>query len=172
MCPAAGGNPAARCPVKERSMRSPKPVKVRITPTQDVAANPPKVCAQESVTVAPVQGAKFAQELDYGLEDWHSRYSTLRNRIEGMNGYVKDGAHGALADPTRRRIRGRAAQSVLGAFILFAENVRKILAYVAGEEAIELGVVRRLPRRRSSRPISDWHPESTVHVEPDDPPPA
>jgi hypothetical protein len=54
-----------------------------------------------------------------------------------MNGYVKDGAHGALADPTRRRIRGRAAQSVFGAFILFAENIRKIVAYVAQEEAIE-----------------------------------
>jgi len=152
-------------------MRSSRPVKVRINPTSDVAANPPKSCVQDSVTVAPEQGAKFSQELDYGLEPWHSRYSTLRNGIEGMNGYVKDGAHGALADPTRRRIRGQAAQSVFGAFILFAENIRKILGFVAGEEAIEAGSIRQLPRRRKSRPLRDWHPEATMPDERDEPPP-
>jgi len=171
MCPAAGSSPTARCPLKKRSMRSGRAVPVRITPSRDVKANPPRACVQESVTVTPEMGAKFDQELDYGLGQWHSLYSTLRNGIEGMNGYVKDGAHGALASSTRRRIRGRAAQSVLGAFILFAENVRKIASFVAAEEAIEAGVMRRLPRRRSTRSFRDWLPGATLPVRPDDPPP-
>jgi len=37
-----------------------------------------------------------------------------------MNGFVKDGAHEALGDPQRRRIRGVVAQSVLVAFLLLA----------------------------------------------------
>jgi hypothetical protein len=36
----------------------------------------------------------------------------LRNTIEGLNGYAKDPAHQALAQPARRRVRGIAAQSI------------------------------------------------------------
>jgi hypothetical protein len=57
---------------------------------------------------------------------WHARYATLRNTIEGLNGYVKDPARQALAQPARRRVRGIAAQSVFTALLLTAANIRKI----------------------------------------------
>jgi hypothetical protein len=119
----------------------------------------------------PESGAKFHQELAYGTEEWRSVYSTLRNGVEGMNGYVKDGAHEALADSTRRRIRGVAAQSVFVAFLLFAANLRKIEVFLQAEAAIEAGTVRRLPRRRRTKSLRNWLPESRAVVRPAHPAP-
>ncbi len=94
MCPAAGNCPVARCENKPKSMRSPKPVPVRITLKPDVRANPPGACTQQSVMIAPEIGAKFAQDLHYGSPDWKAMYG-MRNVVEGVNGYLKTG-------PTRR----------------------------------------------------------------------
>jgi hypothetical protein len=47
------------------------------------------------------------------------------NSVEEMNGFIKDGAHEAVDDPERRRIRGLAAQCILLAFQLFGANLRK-----------------------------------------------
>jgi hypothetical protein len=55
----------------------------------------------------------------------------LRNTIEGLNGYAKDPAHQALAQPARRRVRGIAAQSIFTALLLIAVNIRKIRAWRA-----------------------------------------
>jgi hypothetical protein len=121
--------------------------------------------------VSPLQGAKFQQELAYGTEEWHRPYSTLRNSIEGMNGYVKDGAQEALADPTRRRIRGVAAQSMFVALLLFAANVRKIDAFLQQEAAIETGSVRRLRPRRRTQSVEDFRPSSGTPQPPDCPGP-
>ncbi len=60
-----------------------------------------------------------------------ARYATLRNTIEGLNGYVKDPAHQALAQPARRRVRGIAARSLFTALLLMAANIRKIRAWRA-----------------------------------------
>ncbi len=170
-CPAAGIGPTARCPLKPDSQRTRKMVKVTIRPTADVSANPPTCCTQQSITMAPERGAKFHQELPYGTQEWHDHFSTLRNAIEGMNGYVKDGAHEALGEPLRRRMRGRAAQSVLVAFLLFAANLRKIVAFLQQEAAIEKGNVRRLPRRRTTRSLDEFRPPSRTPEAPDRSPP-
>jgi hypothetical protein len=87
-------------------------------------------------------------------------YATARNTIEGFNGFVKDGAHEALADPTRRRLRGRAAQHVLTALLIMAANVRKIRAFMEGLKATpkekQQKVQRRLRRKRES--LADYLP--------------
>ena len=71
---------------------------------------PPRLCRQTAITIAPDIGARYRQDLPYGSPAWHARYATLRNTIEGLNGYAKDPAHQALAQPARRRVRGIAAQ--------------------------------------------------------------
>ena len=55
----------------------------------------------------------------------------MRNTIEGLNGYAKDTAHQALAQPGRRRVRGIAACSLFTALLLMAANIRKIRAWRA-----------------------------------------
>lgn len=114
------------------------------------------------MTIPPDAGAKFHQDLLFGSPEWHSVYSTLRNSIEGFNGFVKDGAHEALDDSERRRLRGVAAQSVLVAFLLFAANLRKIDAFVREVAAVEAGTVRRLPRRRQTQALDAWRPRVPV----------
>src|SRR5580700_944055 len=86
--------------------------RLRVNVRREVDQHPPSICSQQSITLPPEAGAKFAQDLLYGSDEWHATYATLRNSIEGFNGYVKDGAREALDDPERRRVRGVAAQSV------------------------------------------------------------
>jgi len=52
--------------------------------------------------------AEFAQILPHKTPEWQKVYATLRNSVEGMNGFIKDGAREAIDDPERRRIRGAA----------------------------------------------------------------
>ena len=114
------------------------------------------------MTIPPEAGAKFHQELLFGSPEWHAMYSTLRNSIEGFNGYVKDGAREALDDPERRRLRGVAAQSLLVALLLFAANLRKIDAFLREVAAVEAGSVTRLPRRRQTKALDTWRPAVPV----------
>jgi hypothetical protein len=106
--------------------------------------------------------AEFAQILPHKTPEWQKVYATLRNSVEGMNGFIKDGAREAIDDPERRRIRGAAHQSVFVAFLLFAANLRKIDEFLKKQEA-EANKVRKLPsRRRPSRrpPGPRKHPRS------------
>jgi hypothetical protein len=119
--------------------------------------DPPKICTQQSITLPPDTSAKLRQELHFGSAEWAARYSTLRNTIEGINGIAKDGAYSALADASRRRLRGVAAQSILVALLLFATNVRKIESFLIHSEPDEEGTPRkRRVRRRTTRPIETW----------------
>ena len=88
---------------------------------------------------------------------WHARYATLRNTIEGLNGYAKDPAHQALAQPARRRVRGIAAQSIFTALLLMAANIRKIRAWRALTTRDKARITRRARRRRAS--LRDYLPD-------------
>lgn len=63
ICPAAGPGPQARCKLKPKSEGGSGKVKTRIPVTDVLAAHPPKVCTQQSITLPPEEGAKYAQEL-------------------------------------------------------------------------------------------------------------
>ena len=145
-CPAAGDRPRLICPLRETSL-SPRDGRAKIF---DPPADPPKVCRQAAITIAPDAGARYRQDLPYGSTAWQARYATLRNTIEGLNGYVKDPAHQALAQPARRRVRGIAAQSLFCALLLIAANIRKIRAWRAQTAHDRAGIARRARRRRTS----------------------
>src|SRR5664280_1567505 len=134
------------------------PTRLRIPVTAAVTDHPPPICTQQSVTVPPEAGAKFAQPLLYGSDEWQAAYATLRSTNEGMNGFLKDGAREALGDPQRRRIRGVAAQSVFVALLLLAANLRKIDRFLVDLAAVAAGTGRRRPRRRRTRALDQWLP--------------
>ena len=76
----------------------------------------------------------------------------MRNTTEGLNGYAKDPAHQALAQPGRRRVRGIAAQSIFTALLLMAASIRKIRAWRAQPPGEKDSTARRARRRRASLP--------------------
>ena len=157
-CPASVPHPTVRCSLKPASVPLPVRGRLRIAVPEDLAAHPPTICVQQSVTLPPDAGAKLAQDLRFGSPEYRERYGTLRNSIEGFNGYIKDGANEALDDPERRRIRGVAAQTVFVAFLLFAANLRKIRS-TQEQLAEKSGSLRRLSRRRKTKALGDWLPE-------------
>ena len=157
MCPAAGPAPQVRCQLKPASEGGNGKVRTRIAVTAVLATHPPKICTQGSITLPPDAGAKYRQLFAHETDEWHGAYATLRPWIEGMNGFIKDGAHEAIDDPERRRIRGIAAQSVLVAFQLFAANIRKVNEFLAAKAA-GAKKIRKLPSRRKTKSLGSWAP--------------
>jgi hypothetical protein len=142
------------CPLRAGSLspRDGRP-KVLSPPTE-----PPRLCRQTAITIAPDIGARYRQDLPYASPAWQARYATLRNTIEGLNGFVKDPAREALAQPARRQVRGIAAQSIFTALLLMAANIRKIRAWRALTASDNTRITRRARRRRASP--RDWLPDS------------
>jgi len=159
-CPASYGT--ATCELKPTSITRDARGKLRIPVRSAVRADPPRSCTQASVTVPPAAGAKFSQELVYQSREWHGVYATLRNSVEGFNGFVKDQAYEALGDPQCRRVRGVAAQTLFAAFLLFGANLRKVAAFIQERAAVAAGAVRRLPRRRRTKALDEWRPAASV----------
>ena len=152
-CPAATRHPGLICPLRQASLtpRDGRPKVLQPPP------EPPRICRQTAITIAPDTGARYRQDLPYGSPAWHARYATLRNTIEGLNGYAKDTAHEALAQPARRRVRGIAAQSIFTALLLMAANIRKIRAWRALTARGKARITQRARRRRAS--LRDYLPD-------------
>jgi len=142
------------CPLREPSL-SPRDGRPKVLRPPD---EPPKICTQTAITIAPGTGARYRQDLPYATPAWDERYATLRNTIEGLNGYAKDPARQALAQPGRRRVRGIAAQSVFTALLLTAANIRKTRAWreLTSDDKAAIPA-RRARRRRSS--LRDYLPD-------------
>jgi hypothetical protein len=147
-CPATGGHPGLMCPLRQASL-SPRHGRPKVL---QPPPEPPRICTQTAITIAPDTGARYRQDLPHGTPAWHARYATRRNTIEGLNGYLKDPAHQALAQPGRRRVRGIAAQSIFTALLLAAANIRKIRAWRALTTHNKTRTARRARRRRTSLP--------------------
>jgi len=152
-CPALGTHPGLICPLRGTSL-SPRDGRPKVLqPPQE----PPRLCRQTTITIAPDIGARYRQDLPYGSPAWHARYATLRNTIEGLNGLVKDTAREALAAPARRRVRGILACSLFTALLLMAANIRKIRAWRALTATGQTRITRRARRRRAS--LRDYLPD-------------
>ena len=141
-CPALGHNPRLCCPARNKARALGK-VPVLFPPKV-----PPKICTQETITIAPDVGARWRQDLAFGSERWASTYASYRNTIEGLNGFAKDPAHEALSAPGRRRVRGIAAQSIFVTLLLMAANFRKIFAF---REMRADGTSRQIAQRARHR---------------------
>jgi len=152
-CPALGNHPGLMCPLRQASL-SPRDGRPKVLQPPE---EPPKICTQTAITIAPDVGARYRQDLPYASPAWHARYATLRNTTEGLNGYAKDPAHQALAQPGRRRIRGIAACSLFTALLLMAANIRKIRAWRALTASATAATARRARRRRAS--LRDYLPD-------------
>ena len=152
-CPALGGHPGLMCPLRQASL-SPRDGRPKVLQPPE---EPPKICTQTAITIAPGTGARYRQDLPYGTPAWQARYATLRNTIEGLNGYAKDPAHEALAQPGRRRVRGIAAQSLFTALLLMAANIRKIRAWRELTATCKAAHAQRARRRRAS--LRDYLPD-------------
>ena len=145
-CPAATRHPGLICPLRQASL-SPRDGRPKVL---QPPPEPPRICTQTAITIAPDIGARYRQDLPYGSQAWHARYATLRNTIEGLNGYAKDPAHQALTQPARRRVRGIAALLVFTALLLMAANIRKVRAWRALTARDKARITQRARRRRSS----------------------
>jgi hypothetical protein len=152
-CPALGTHPGLMCPLRQASL-SPRDGRPKVLQPPE---EPPKICRPTAITIAPGTGARYRQDLPYGSPAWHARYATLRNTIEGLNGYAKDTAHQALAQPGRRRVRGIAACSLFTALLLIAASIRKIRAWRALTAHASTATARRARRRRAS--LRDYLPD-------------
>jgi hypothetical protein len=150
-CPANGGHPGLMCPLRRASL-SPRDGRPKVL---QPPAEPPRLCRQTAITIPPGTGARYRQDLPYASPAWHARYATLRNTIEGLNGFVKDTAHEALAQPARRRVRGIAAQSLFTALLLMAANIRKIRAW----RALAPGKTCTTQRGRRRSSLRDYLPD-------------
>jgi hypothetical protein len=150
-CPGQGEHPHVCCPLRPEATSLGK-IPVLVPPV-----DPPKVCTQTAITIAPDIGARHRQDLAYGSKEWAEVYATYRNTIEGTNGFVKDPAHEALQAPARRRVRGIAAQSLFVGLLVMSANIRKIRSF---REMQTNGdgqrIAERARRRRTS--LTDFHP--------------
>lgn len=87
--------------------------------------------------------------MQFGTPEWQRRYATARNTIEGFNGFIKDPAFEALDASGRRRVRGRTAQHVFTAVLVFAANVRKLRGWL--RDAIIIDGILRSPVSKLTR---------------------
>lgn len=160
MCPAEAGK--VQCPLKPHTIG--RGVHLPLVDPQPSPTGPLKVCRQRAITLAPEEGAKHWQALDYGDEQWQKIYFRLRNSIEGFNGFAKSPLAEAIESSRSRPIRGLAAQTILLVFQLAHANRRKITTWL---DSLALGgqrPVRRTNRRRKTKPLGTWTP--TGHLTP------
>jgi hypothetical protein len=152
-CPAQGPRPHLCCQLRPTSAQA----GIGQIPVLSPPSDPPKICTQSAITIAPDVGARHRQDLAFGSSEWTETYATYRNTIEGLNGYIKDPAHECLQTPGRRRVRGIAAQSLFTALLVMAVNFRKISAH---RQLMNDGsghkVLERARRRRTS--LEDYKP--------------
>lgn len=108
--------------------------------------------------MAPEDGAKHWQALEYGDGQWQKIYFRLRNSIEGFNGFAKSPLGEAIEASRSRPVRGLAAQTILLVFQIAHANRRKIADWLDSPGLSGQRPTRRTNRRRRTRPLGTWTP--------------
>lgn len=102
-------------------------------------AFPGDICTQGSVKITREDLGdyeKYAQDLQYGSQEYEDRYRPARSMVEGFNGYTKDGKHEQLDKKENRRVRGFAANAIVAVIGLVATNIRKIRSFYANDKPL------------------------------------
>lgn len=172
MCPARGPGATARCPLAP----NPGPVTLGLPTTRTQVLSPPSdpdICCTNTtsitfptapdptVTPSPTSVAKYRQDLQYKSPQWRRTYTTLRNTIEGFNGFTKSPTDEDLEQPARRRVRGYAFQALLVACLITASNLRKVGAYLRKREHSARPPAGPKASRRPAKSsnLADYRPE-------------
>ena len=67
-CPAAGNRPRLICPLRQASL-TPRDGRAKVL---QPPPEPPRICRQTAITIAPDTGARYRQDLPYGSPAWHA----------------------------------------------------------------------------------------------------
>jgi hypothetical protein len=135
MCPARGPGATAECPIAQACGGGVVPKNADDDTLIPIYGEAPvdkhgavlPICGNKTSVSFPIEaGAKNFQSGHYGSQEWQDIYSQDRSTIEGKNAFLKDGSKEALADPTRRRLRGYTAQFFLIALLYAAGNLRTL----------------------------------------------
>lgn len=151
MCPAFGPSATLLCEHKPtpRLPAGALPLRVLNAPTA-----PEPICTNKSsMTIPGHAGGKYAQEYQYGTDLWRRHYNLGRTSIESFNDYMKNPSQYSLAEPGRRRLRGRTAQFFLSTLVVIASNLAKIRDFIndGDIEADEIANGKTAPEARSRR---------------------
>ena len=154
MCPAAGNSPTLSCALKPntKGTTNGRP----LLPVLNVPKTPGKVCTNKTSTSFDLTDeGKYGQYYQYGSDEWEDHYDHARSQVESVNAYVKDESTFALAQPGRRRMRGRAAQAFLQIMTIAASNLQRIRDFLLEREERasehEDGITPPAARTRRSR---------------------
>lgn len=143
LCPAAGSAPTARCEHKEKSEDRRHLGNRRVDLNHLLKTQPPKACRQQTITIPAEASGRFEQPLRHGTEEWRVAYQTLRSADEGAHGLLKDGRYQSIEDPSRRRLRGQAANALITCFMICANNLALLGRWLKTAEVDERGILRR-----------------------------
>ena len=160
LCPGRGSGKTARCPIVPQSISGPTTLTLITNPP----SNPDKACTNASSVTLPIAPnpkkppddtrAKYYQELRYKTSSWRAMYATLRNTVEGANGYNKDPNWCDIEEAGRRRIRSFAGQAFLLACQILGSNIRKIETFMLKRLSTPspTPVLSSKPRRHQTTP--------------------
>lgn len=171
MCPAAGPNPTANCPLKPRDGKTgSRKVSVELT-IRKPPSMPPKVCTAKSSTSFPAEaGAKYWQPIPHKSDEWR-RWYAHRNVVEAYNGDIKDDSRTGLGSKLRRRFRGYAATYLVTAVLTAATNLRRIASFLHDAYEKHLAPAGRRTAKKPRPPrtkhsLTKWANTGTIPYEP------
>lgn len=175
MCPARGPGATATCPLASTgTVNLGMPTVAGRTPILNPPADPDICCTNKTSITIPVAPAdtndaniaKYFQDYQYKGPEWLATYSTLRNTIEGFNGFTKSATEENTEEPARRRVRGYAYQTLAVAILILSSNLRKVASWLRNRKHNTPKTPVRPPCRNSTS-----LPSLVDYLPPDDGPP-